>query len=149
MLKLLKKYNSGLTDSSLKTYERNIRRLSKLADKDNIPISETAWILSEKLINKVKKLNLNQRRLLTIAAVKFLQTKPDLPRKKMIPWVSLMNKASDQYSKKRSERKLSKKEISKIPKNGWADYIRLVKYLVRSSRYLFRKPVEDVTKKKS
>ena len=64
-----KKKNSKLAAGSVKTYLSTIRRLAKMAGKDNIP-DTGSWLTTKGLLGKVQKLSINARKTLATSAVK-------------------------------------------------------------------------------
>ena len=100
------------TDGTIYVYLRNASRLRKLnADTEDIP-KTSGWLLEPALFKNFDKLDLSQRRLLSLAAVKSLQAYG----KKNDKWNDRLAKASEEYDEKRNQRVRSAKE-----KEKWAD----------------------------
>ena len=98
MISLLKKILK-VKDSTLKTYERNIKRLARIAGHDKIPPNK-GWIAGEKgktLIGKLNKMPLNVKRHLFVAgAVAFRAYTVDKDRS--AAWSIAMNESANKYS---------------------------------------------------
>jgi hypothetical protein len=111
----LKKNCTRCTPQTIKVYIRNIKRMHALiSDEEGIP--ETGgWLNSTKLFEKFKKLPLNQRRPLSVAAVKAGKTyKTNLQK-----WETLMYKAQSEYNSQRNKNLKSETEKKKWPKGGF------------------------------
>ena len=102
------------TEASIKVYFRNIKRLAKLADLDEIPLN-TKWL--DKVFDKYKKLPLKVRRHLSIAAIKVFQVFD----KDSDKWRAAMLSDANKHQAERSKNKKSPKEEKIWPKNGIKD----------------------------
>ena len=141
----IKKVSKNASENSIKVYVRSAKRFLKLTDLQDFPTT-SAWIFKKPLLSKYDKLPLEKRRSLSVAAVKLCDAY-GLDRKKTFPWVDRMNKASDEYSKKREKREWSEREKKKKPEKGWRDVIRITKFLLQRNKRFFKKSVTDVRRK--
>ena len=114
-LKRLKEKCKNCTAGSIMVYWRNIKRLYRLThDDDDVPVN-SKW-LNDALLKKYKKLPLKQRRHLSVAAIKVLQT---LGKKtEDSPWRMAMLSDAGQHQAERAQNKRSKKEADTWPKHG-------------------------------
>jgi hypothetical protein len=119
MISLLKKILK-VKDSTLKTYERNIKRLARIAGHDTVPTNK-GWIAAEKgkaLIGKINKMPLNIKRHLFVAgAVAFRAYTGDKDRS--APWSIAMNESANKYSDQRNKQEKTSVERTNWPKDGY------------------------------
>ena len=111
----LHKTSQNLSVQSVYVYLRNISRLRGLLhDSEELPESGK-WLLEKKLLSKFDTLDLNKRRLMSVAAVKALKayglSSPE--------WNKRLARASDAYDKQRKKRHITKKESSNWPSKGF------------------------------
>ena len=109
-----------MKDSTLKTYERNIKRLARIAGHDKIPPNK-GWIAGEKgktLIGKLNKMPLNVKRHLFVAgAVAFRAYTVDKDRS--AAWSIAMNESANKYSDQRNKQEKTSVERANWPKDGY------------------------------
>ena len=129
----LKKSSPKITDSSVRTYYFNIKRLAKLTGRESIPDKGSRWLFGKRLIKAVSGLPLNARKMLSAAAVKAARAYKVKPR----AWTELMNSASKEYSENRDKRVKSKREEMLWPKNGYKSILEAAKTLEK------KLPVKD------
>lgn len=119
LLKKLRETCKGCTEGTLKTYERAIRRLAKIAGLDSVPDNK-GWLSGDKgkaLRNKVERLPLTSSRHLFMAGSQGyrMYTKGE----RSAPWVIAMNEASHRYSAHRAKQQKSPTEKQNWPKSGY------------------------------
>ena len=103
------------TESTIKTYKNNMKRLSRLAGFETVPVSGK-WLKKKKLLKSFDKLSLSARRVLSVAAVKLSQMyKQDKP----IDWTERLAKAAAEYDDEREKRKKTDREKENWPKDGY------------------------------
>ena len=140
----LKKACSKCSDSTLKVYNTNIRRLykmysdkTKVAELNEIPKS-SKWLMSQKLEKEYKKLPFNIRRHLSssgyIATKLYSDLKPDNK------WKEFMMEDAQKYDEHRSKNTKSDYEEKNIPKNGLKDLIKLAKDFKKEIKRIFELP---------
>ena len=101
---------------SIKVYYRNIVRLYKLTNSDDVvPPQKQSWVNEKNLITAYEKQPLKVRRHLSVAAVKFLQ----MLGKKHDAWFKRMTEDSIEYDKHRSKNIKSDSEKLNWPKHGY------------------------------
>jgi hypothetical protein len=111
----LHKTSKQLSVQSLYVYLRNISRLRGLLhDTEDLPESGK-WLLDKKLLAKFDALDLNKRRLMSVAAVKGLKAYGLTSEE----WNDRLARASDAYDKQRKKRHITQKESGKWPKDGF------------------------------
>ena len=103
------------TESTIKTYKNNIRRLSRLAGYEGVPVSGK-WLKQKKLLKTFDKLSLSARRVLSVAAVKLSQV---YKQEKPIDWTERLAKAASEYDDEREKRKKTDREKDNWPKDGY------------------------------
>ena len=105
------------SSATIDVYVRNTLRLVKLLDPQAtiIPL-KGEFLENPKIFTEFDKLNLNQRRLLSTAAVKSLDAfgKPRLEK-----WGKRLADAAEEYDRLREKRQRSEKEKSKWPAKGF------------------------------
>ena len=141
----IKKNSKNITEGSLNVYVRSAKRLLTLANLNEFPVTP-GWLLKKELLQKFDNLSLEKRRSLGVVAVK-LSDAYSLDRKKTFPWVQRMNKTSDEYNEKRSKREWSEREKKKKPEKGWNDVVRLSKFLMKTNKRFFNKPLDQIKRK--
>ena len=109
---------SRCTESTITTYVHNVFRLARVHDSkitDTLPKGH-AWINSKGLIEKVSKMKLGPRRILSLAAVKALHA---LGAPKSEKWSEMMKKSSEEYDDVRNKRMKTPREQARWPKKGY------------------------------
>ena len=101
--------------ASIQVYFRNVKRLHKLISDEDIPATG-AWLSKKQLFDKFAKLPLSQRRALSVAGVKAMQSYG----KDVEKWTSLMYKAQNEYVEGREKNEKTDVEKKKWPKGGYA-----------------------------
>jgi len=99
--------------SSVKTYWANIKGLSRLSGKDDVP-STGSW-LNDKLLKRVLAEPLNRSKRFTTAGVKAAQ----MYKIKKPKWVQAMSDVSEKYSTQRRSGKRTKREAQNWPEGGY------------------------------
>ena len=122
-------------------YFRSIKRLYRLIDDGNVPLTGS-WLLKKELMEKYKKLPLNKRRHLSVGAVKASQ----MYDKNSDKWTIEMFKDASQYEKERGLNKKSDAEKSKWPKGGFKDVKRAAKLMWNRVKILLGKESEPTMK---
>ena len=114
LVKLRKKCDT-CSQGTINVYFNAIKRLRKLIDEsDEIPVNNDKWLMSEKLMNAVKKQPINKRRHLSSAAftaTKVYNIKADNK------WKTQMQADIAAYEAERNKNKKSDHEIKNMPKN--------------------------------
>jgi len=108
-------------ESTLKTYIRNIKRLSKIADHENVP-SNQGWLINKKgdaLIKKIEKLPNNVARHLFLAGSLAVRMYSE-EKKRSNLWSRKMNHSANKYSDQRLKQKKTDSEKKNWGK-GWKD----------------------------
>ena len=103
------------TASTVKTYENNMRRLSKIAGFEGVPKSGK-WLNKKKLLKSFDKMSLSARRVLSVAAVKLSQM---YDQDKPLDWTDRLSKAASEYDDEREKRKKTDREKENWPKDGY------------------------------
>ena len=111
----LHKTSKNLSVQSLYVYLRNISRLRGLLHETEELPENGKWLLEKKLLTKFDTLDLNKRRLMSVAAVKGLKAYGITSEE----WNKRLARASDAYDKQRKKRHITTKESGKWPKNGF------------------------------
>ena len=104
------------TESTIKTYINNIKRLSRLSGYENGVPTSSAWLKQKKLLKTFDKQSLAARRVLSVAAVKMSQ---GYGLDKPIEWTERLKKAADEYDTEREKRKKTDREKENWPKDGY------------------------------
>ena len=104
------------TESTIKTYINNIRRLSKLSGYENGVPSSSAWLKQKKILKIFDKQSLAARRVLSVAAVKMSQA---YGLDKPTEWTERLKKAAEEYDTEREKRKKTDREKENWPKDGY------------------------------
>ena len=114
----VKSTSEKISTQSIYVYLRNLSRLYGLThETDVIPLkSGGKWLLEKDLLSKFDNLDLNKKRLFSVAAVKGL-TAYGIKTKE--PWIKRLSESSEKYDKLRAKRKITGKEQSKWPKDGY------------------------------
>ena len=120
---LLKKVCTNCKPSSIKTYWANIKALSKLAGRDDVP-SGAAW-LNAKLLERIKSMPLNRMKRFATAGVKAAQMYGTSRPK----WAQVMSESGEKYSKMRESGKRTVRESQNWPQDGYAALGKLAKEL--------------------
>ena len=116
----LKKVCSNCKESTLKTYERNFRRLARVAGFDAVPETK-GWLVGEpgkKLIRKLEKMPLNVHRHLLVSGATGVRLYTD-DKERSSMWVMAMNKASNAYDVNRDRQQKTAKETEDWPAGGY------------------------------
>ena len=136
----LRKSSKNLSVQSLYVYLRNISRLRGLLhDTEDLPDSGK-WLLDKKLLAKFDSLDLNKRRLMSVAAVKALKAYGGTSEE----WNKRLARASDSYDKLRKKRHVTKKESGKWPKNGFQSLRNAAKDEKLLIKKILKKPEKTV-----
>ena len=109
---------SRCTSSTITTYVHNVFRLARVHDSkitDTLP-KGYKWINSPGLLQKVTKMKLGPRRILSLAAVKALHA---LGAPKAEKWSDMMKKSSEEYDSEREKRMKTPREVARWPKKGY------------------------------
>ena len=109
---------SRCTASTVTTYVHNVFRLARVHDPkvtDTLPKGH-AWITSKGLLDKVSKMKLGPRRILSLAAVKALHA---FGAPKSEKWSDMMKKSSEEYDDVRDKRMKTPREQARWPKKGY------------------------------
>ena len=96
----LHKTSKNLSVQSLYVYLRNISRLRGLLHETEELPNNGKWLLDKKLLAKFDTLDLNKRRLMSVAAVKALKAYKVTSEE----WNKRLARASDSYDKQRKKR---------------------------------------------
>ena len=105
------------SEPTIDVYVRNTLRIVKLLDPTATKIPPTGdFLKNPKVFTAFDKLNLNQRRLLSTAAVKSLDA---FSMKRMEKWASRLEKSAEEYDRYREKRQRSDKEKSKWPSKNY------------------------------
>jgi hypothetical protein len=113
----VKSTSQKISTQSIYVYLRNLSRLYALThETDAIPKSGGKWLLEKELLSKFDNLNLNKKRLFSVAAVKGL-TAYGIKTKEQ--WIKKLSESSEKYDKLRAKRKITGKEQAKWPKDGY------------------------------
>lgn len=140
----LKTVCSKCTKDTIKTYERNVKRLYKLTHTNNEVSLNSKWV-NDTLLKKLKDQPLNVRRHLSIAAVKFLKAikaKEGLIKKYSEQMFSDANK----YKANRSKNEWSEKELKNKPKGGMKDIKKATTEIMRKVRRIINNEDEPTLK---
>ena len=119
--------------SSIKTYWANIKALSKLAGRDDVP-SGAAW-LNAKLLERIKSMPLNRMKRFATAGVKAAQMYGTSRPK----WAQVMSESGEKYSKMRESGKRTVRESQNWPQDGYAALGKLAKELHGEMEHLEKK----------
>ena len=119
--------------SSIKTYWANIKALSKLAGRDDVP-SGAAW-LNAKLLERIKSMPLNRMKRFATAGVKAAQMYGTNRPK----WAQVMSESGEKYSKMRESGKRTVRESQNWPQDGYAALGKLAKELHGEMEHLEKK----------
>jgi len=111
----MRKASDKISNQSLYVYLRNLSRLYGLIHDSEVVKGDGKWLLKKELLKKFDNLDLNRKRLFSVAAVKGLKAY----ELKSPEWNSRLTKASESYDKQRAKRKITSKEQSKWPANGY------------------------------
>ena len=118
----MKKVCTNCSESSIKVYVRNTLRLAKLVDPSAQHVPATGSFLEDpKIFKAFGKLNLNQRRLLSTAAVKSLDA---FGMKRSGKWSKLLASAAEEYDRQREKGLRSTKEKQRWPTKGGYDALK-------------------------
>ena len=115
LMKKIKTVCVDCTQSTLKTYANNMKRLAKLAGHEGVPGSGV-WLNRKGLLKTYDKQSLSARRVLSVAAVKLSQL---YNQKKPIEWTERLKKAASEYDTEREKRKKTNREKENWPKDGY------------------------------
>ena len=103
--------------ATIDVYVRNTLRLVKLLDPQaKIIPPKGGFLENPKIFTEFDKLNLNQRRLLSTAAVKSLDA---FGKQRVEKWATRLANAAEEYDRLREKRQRSEKEKSKWPTKGF------------------------------
>ena len=106
---------NNCTASTVKTYKNNMKRLSRLAGFETVPVSGK-WLKKKKLLKSFDKLSLSARRVLSVAAVKLSQM---YKQEKPLEWTERLAKAAAEYDEEREKGKKTDREKDNWPKDGY------------------------------
>lgn len=126
-----RKANKNIAASSTKVYLSNILRLARLGDLTSIP-DHPRW-LNKKILGKLKKQNLNTKKILATAAVKVFRLFDKEPGE----WAKVMYRSTREYNEFREKREKTPREKAAWPKGG---YPALWKAALLEMRKVNRKP---------
>ena len=140
-MKKLKSVCKKCSPQSILVYYRSIKRLYKLIEEGELPLTGT-WLAKKELMTQYKKLPLNKRRHLSVAAVKACQMFDTNADK----WTIEMFKDASQYSQQRGKNKKSPVEEKKWPKGGFKDVQKAAKMMWTRVKVLLRKESEPSMK---
>ena len=135
----LKKFCKTCKPTTIASYARNIRRLSKIAGNDEVP-STKGWLAGDKgkaLIKKIEKdLPLSAaRHLYPAGSQAFRMYGGD----RSSLWVIKMNEASNRYSDQRQKQQKSSKEVSNWPRDGYRSLAKAAQIIKRKISGLLTK----------
>lgn len=111
----VKKTSDKISTQSLYVYLRNLSRLYGLVHDSETIKGDGKWLLKKDLLAKFDKQDLNKKRLFSVAAVKGLKAYGI----KSTEWNKRLSEASEKYDKMRAKRKITSKESTKWPKDGY------------------------------
>ena len=138
----LKKVCKNCKESTLKTYERNLRRLSKIAGFEEIPKNK-GWLVGDSgkaLIKKLQRMPLNvHRHLLVSGATGVRLYTGDKERSSM--WVMAMNEASHAYDSIRAKNEKTSKEEKDWPAGGYKSLAKAASIMKRKILGLLKKKI--------
>lgn len=125
------------SEPTIDVYVRNTLRIVKLLDPTATKIPPTGdFLKNPKVFTAFDKLNLNQRRLLSTAAVKSLDA---FSMKRMEKWASRLEKSAEEYDRYREKRQRSDKEKSKWPTKGFDSLRKAAKLQKQQLTHILKK----------
>ena len=116
LMKKIKKICIDCTQSTMKTYANNMKRLARLAGYEGGVPGSGIWLNRKGLLKSFDKQSLSARRVLSVAAVKLSQL---YDQKKPIEWTERLKKAASEYDTEREKRKKTSREKDNWPKDGY------------------------------
>ena len=133
------------TASTVTTYVHNVFRLarvhdSKVTDTGKLPQGHS-WLTSKGLLDKVSKMKLGPRRILSLAAVKALHA---LKAPKSEKWSEMMKKSSEEYDDVRDKRMKTPREQARWPKKGY-DALRIAADKLRGETQKYFNKVKNTS----
>ena len=134
----MRKASAKISDQSLYVYLRNLSRLYGLIHESEVIKGDGSWLTKKPLFEAYDKLDLNRKRLFSVAAVKGLKAYGKTSEE----WNRRLAKASESYDKQRAKRKITTKEQSKWPKNGYQS----LRKAARDEKLLIKKSLKRETK---
>ena len=136
--KKMQKVCTNCSEQTIQVYVRNTLRLVKLVDHaaTTIPASGT-FLENPKIFKAFDKLNLNQRRLLSTAAVKSLDA---YGKKRNSKWATRLADAADEYDRLREKRHRSEKEKARWPEKGFDSLKKAAKLQKAQVVHTMKKP---------
>ncbi|MAD43386.1 MAG: hypothetical protein CMH98_00135 [Oceanospirillaceae bacterium] len=111
----VKKTSGKISTQSLYVYLRNISRLYALTHDTDVISGDGKWLLKKELLDKFDNLDLNKKRLFSVAAIKGLKAY----KLQSEEWNKRLSGASEKYDKMRAKRKITSKESARWPKSGY------------------------------
>ena len=133
----VKKSSDKISTQSLYVYLRNLSRLYGLIhETEVIPPGNGKWILKKELLEKFDKLDLNKKRLFSVAAIKGLKAY----KLQSDEWNKRLSGASEKYDKMRAKRKITSKESARWPKSGYKSLRKAAKEEKVEIKKHFKKP---------
>ena len=111
----MRKTSAKISDQSLYVYLRNLSRLYGLIHESQVIKGDGKWLTKKELFEKYDNLDLNRKRLFSVAAVKGLKAYGMESKE----WNTRLSKASESYDKQRAKRKITSKEQEKWPADGY------------------------------
>ena len=138
----LKKEKENLKDSSVQTYNRNIKRLRKVLHELPVPVSDHKWVNSKKLVSWWEKEPLNVRRHMATAAVVALQ----VYGKDQKAWKKRQQDSMKEFDEKRKTRTLTEAQKKMIPQKGFDSLKKVAANMKRELSHVLKKKTEEWTK---
>ena len=134
-LEKLKAEKKDLKQSSINTYNRNVKRLFRILSTKAVPPSDHKWLNNKKISDWYDNQPLSVRRHMSTAANVALQ----VYGKEDKTWKSRQRKTMEEFDTERRKRKLTDKQKAKIPDKGFDSLKGVISQMKKELRHIISK----------